>query len=69
MGGRSGDGHLSNISAIISSCLASMLTAYHELTFSSRQFVRVLLNMAQDLGFFSIAWTILILAFRLYSLE
>ena len=28
------------------------------------QFVRVLLNMAQDLGFFSIAWAILILGFR-----
>jgi hypothetical protein len=30
----------------------------------SPQFVRVLQNMAKDLGFFSIAWTILILAFR-----
>ena len=28
------------------------------------QFVRVMMNMAQDLAFFSIAWCILILAFR-----
>jgi hypothetical protein len=28
------------------------------------QFVRVLMNMAKDLGFFSIAWIMLILAFR-----
>ena len=29
----------------------------------SLQFVRVLLNMASDLGFFSIVWCVLILAF------
>jgi hypothetical protein len=55
--------HLGQVQAVLIKYLSFQQFAPPELICLLMQFVRVMLNMAKDLGFFSVVWVVLTLAF------